>query len=103
VQCSSTNMATPVKSALITGAAQGLGQAIALRLAADGFKVALNDINVEELQKTRDIIIANGHKAITVPGDVSVDEDVQRVVAQTVAEYGRLDVVRVSHTSRHTF
>jgi NAD(P)-dependent dehydrogenase (short-subunit alcohol dehydrogenase family) len=92
-----TTMPAPAKSVLITGAAQGLGQAVALRLAEDGFKVALNDVNPEGLQKTQELLAAKGYHAIVVPGDVSVDEDVERAVTQTVAEFGYLDVVCASH------
>jgi meso-butanediol dehydrogenase/(S,S)-butanediol dehydrogenase/diacetyl reductase len=86
-------MAAPAKTVLITGAARGLGQGIAFRLAADGFNVALNDINLQELQKTWDILSAKAHNVIMVPGDVSVDADVQQIITQTVAEFGHLDVV----------
>jgi NAD(P)-dependent dehydrogenase (short-subunit alcohol dehydrogenase family) len=82
--------------ALITGGAQGIGLAIALRLASDGLDIAVNDIPskaglldkvVNEIQKT-------GRRAIAIPGDVAKDEEVRNMVDITVAELGRLDVVR---------
>ncbi|KAG9309627.1 hypothetical protein JVU11DRAFT_10289 [Chiua virens] len=67
-------------TALITGSAQGLGRAIALRLANDGFDIALNDVTV-------------GRRTLLVPADVSMDEEVKRMVQDVVTELGGLDVL----------
>ncbi|KDQ23432.1 hypothetical protein PLEOSDRAFT_171232 [Pleurotus ostreatus PC15] len=86
--------------AIITGAAQGLGRAIALRLASDGFDVALNDIPakapaLEEL--VNEIKAGAGtnseRRAIFVPGSVAKEDDVMELVARTVRELGGLDVM----------
>ncbi|KAF4607261.1 hypothetical protein EYR38_001322 [Pleurotus pulmonarius] len=86
--------------ALITGAAQGLGRAIALRLASDGFDVALNDIPakapaLEEL--VNEIKAGSGtnpeRRAIFVTGSVANEDDVIELVARTVRELGGLDVM----------
>lgn len=84
--------------ALVTGASQGLGRAIALRLADDGFDVAINDLpsakdNLETLSKE---ILAKGRKTFTAIADVSVEADVEGMVATVVESLGQLDVV-----SRH--
>ncbi|KAJ7511179.1 hypothetical protein B0H11DRAFT_2386805 [Mycena galericulata] len=81
--------------ALVTGAAQGLGRAIALQLAEDGFDLALNDIASKEVQldAVRAEVIKVGRRATIVPADVSVDAEVRDMVAATVAAFGGLDVM----------
>uniref|UniRef100_A0A0W0GD90 Ketoreductase domain-containing protein n=1 Tax=Moniliophthora roreri TaxID=221103 RepID=A0A0W0GD90_MONRR len=82
-----------MKVALVTGSAQGIGLAIATRLSQDPeYAVALNDVpGKEETLHT----IAQGLKCKTlvVPGDVSKEEDVKRMVNRTVEEFGGLDVM----------
>lgn len=84
--------------AVVTGAAQGIGLAIALRLADDGFDVAVNDIpsKVYELQRVIILIEAKGKRALAVPADVSVEEEVEAMVAKVVEELGSVDVVRIT-------
>lgn len=79
----------------ITGAARGIGKAIAVRLAEDGHHIAVSDLSVmgEELQATRQEIEALGVKAIALEGDVTSQEDVRRLVAQTAEQLGSLDVM----------
>lgn len=81
--------------ALVTGAGQGIGRAIALRLAEDGFDVAVNDIisnqpNLETLVKE---IMAHGRRAIHIIADVSQEEQVKAMIQTVVKELGSLDVV----------
>ncbi|KAJ3891464.1 acetoin reductase family protein [Lentinula edodes] len=69
--------------ALITGAAQGIGKTIALRLASDGFKIALNDVDSKrnQLGGVIDEIERNyGLETCSIPGDVSKERDVQNMV-----------------------
>ncbi|KAJ7150542.1 hypothetical protein C8R43DRAFT_496051 [Mycena crocata] len=82
-------------TALITGAAQGIGHAIALRLAADGFDVALNDIasKTTQLEAVKAEIIATGRRAAIFSGDVSVESEVRDMVSATVDSFGGLDVM----------
>ncbi|KZT10213.1 NAD-binding protein [Laetiporus sulphureus 93-53] len=81
--------------ALITGASQGIGRAIALRLAEDGLDVAVNDIQSKHSQLEAVVaeIKAKGRNAIAVPADVSKDEEVKTMVAQTAERLGGLDVM----------
>ena len=96
---STTNTASPsaARVAIVTGAAQGIGEAIALRLAEDGFDVAVNDVpsSADKITSVVSAIQAKGRKAIAVPGDVSVEADVMGIVEQAVQQLGGLDVVRV--------
>jgi NAD(P)-dependent dehydrogenase (short-subunit alcohol dehydrogenase family) len=81
--------------ALVTGAAQGIGRAISLRLADDGFNVALNDLPSKsaELEALKAEIAEKGREAIVAPGDVSSEDDVISMVDTTVSRLGSLDVV----------
>ncbi|CAE6485922.1 unnamed protein product [Rhizoctonia solani] len=81
--------------AIVTGASQGLGRAIALKLASDGNDVAVNDIKAKqnELENLVQEIKNSGRKAITIAGDVSKESEVQDMVAKTVDQLGSLDIM----------
>ena len=82
------------KVALITGAAQGLGQAIAMRLADAGAKVAVADLNLEGAQGTADKIESQyGLDTLAFGIDVTSETDVQQAVDQIVAKFGKLDIL----------
>jgi len=81
------------KVALITGGASGIGRATAMLFAQEGASVAIADINVERGQATVAEIEAAGGKAIFIPCDVTRGEDCRAAVEQTVAVYGRLDIL----------
>lgn len=81
------------KTALVTGASRGLGRAMALALAEAGCDVALNARTEAGLQEVFGAIKKLGHKAVVVPGDVSDEEEVQRVVEGAVKGLGRIDIL----------
>ena len=81
------------KTALVTGAAQGIGRDIALALAADGADVAICDVNLEAAQKTASDIEAKGRKSLAVMANVASADDVTAMVDQTVQKLGRLDIL----------
>src|SRR3989449_4641973 len=79
------------KVALVTGAASGLGLATATAFAESGAAVVLADWNEEAVRAAADGLAARGHKVLAVRCDVSDDAQVEAMVDQTVAAFGRLD------------
>ncbi|KAN0111621.1 Short-chain dehydrogenase/reductase [Russula decolorans] len=81
--------------ALVTGAAQGIGHAIALRLAADGYDIALNDLPAQEavLRVTAEEVASRGRRVHCVLADVSSEKQVQTMVSDVVRVLGGLDVM----------
>ena len=81
------------KVALITGAGQGVGRAIAMRLAAEGASIAINDVRTATAQAVVAEIVALGGAAIAAPFDVTDYEQVGTGVANAVAELGGIDII----------
>ena len=80
--------------ALVTGASRGIGRAVALRLAADGAKIAVNyNSGATPAQQVVDEIIANGGDAIAVQADVSNETQVKEMVAAVRKQWNRLDIL----------
>lgn len=82
-----------VRVAFVTGAARGLGRAIALRLAKDGFDVAVNDLDRRELDITKKKIEDLGRKCVALVGDVTDETRVKRMIEEVVEGLGYLDVM----------
>jgi 3-oxoacyl-[acyl-carrier protein] reductase len=76
------------KSALVTGAARGIGRAIATQLAEAGARVMLNDLDARPLEETRDALGAHA-----LAGDLTDAAFPDKLVAQTVSELGGLDII----------
>ncbi|WP_433153670.1 glucose 1-dehydrogenase [Actinomadura nitritigenes] len=79
------------KSALITGAAQGIGAATARLFAARGARVVVADVNEEGGKETVAAIEADGGEAVFVRADITSGADVEAAVAAAVRSFGRLD------------
>ena len=81
------------KIALVTGAAAGLGRAIALRLSEEGASVVLADIDASGLAETERQIKANGRPAMAIAADVTEEAPVKALFAQVFKAHGRLDIL----------
>ena len=77
------------KAAIVTGAARGIGLATAKLLSENGYRVATVDRDAEELTKA----LSEIDGALRVDADVSVPEDVDRMIAETLAAFGRIDAL----------
>jgi acetoin reductase-like protein len=81
-----------LKVAVVTGAAQGIGRAIAHRLSQDGFAIAIVDINADALDGVKKEIEERGGHALALKADLTKLEDIQNVITQS-AEWGQLSVL----------
>lgn len=81
------------KTALVTGAASGNGKAIATLFAREKAKVVLVDINKSELEKVVASLSEQGFDVTGIEADVTKEADIQKMVDQTSAKYGRLDIL----------
>ncbi len=81
------------KVALVTGAAQGIGRGIALRLAKDGFDLTLVDLKEDKLEAVAKEIKALGRKVTTFAADVSKRDDIYAAIDYTEKELGGFDVI----------
>ncbi|MGH3326994.1 MAG: SDR family NAD(P)-dependent oxidoreductase [Streptomycetales bacterium] len=79
--------------AIVTGAGRGIGRATALRLAADGARVVVNDLDADPVRETADLIVkAGGEAAVSVADTVELAA-AREVVGTAIDSYGRLDIV----------
>ncbi len=81
------------KSIIVTGAGSGIGEGIARRLAAEGARVIVNDIQAQAGQKVVQEILAAGGQARFFAADVTRSDDMQALIQAAVARHGRLDVM----------
>jgi NAD(P)-dependent dehydrogenase (short-subunit alcohol dehydrogenase family) len=81
------------KSAVVTGAAAGIGRATSELFAREGARLVLADINTDRLSTLRDSLANLTGDVAVVTADVSKPEDVRRMIGVAVEQYGRLDIV----------
>lgn len=85
------------KVAIVTGSAQGIGKAIALRLAKDGFDIVISDMQYKEEEMVSVCkeaeAVREGGRFIAIPCDVSKEDQVQALVDEVVEKLGRIDCV----------
>ena len=82
----------PTRVALVTGGAGGIGRATAERLARDGLRIALVDIDSVGLERTA-ADLGDGARAVAIVADVRSFEDCERAIGTAVGRFGRLDVL----------
>jgi len=80
------------KTALVTGAASGIGKEVAVRLGAEGASVVVNDLAIDGARKVADEITGAGGRAIAVAGDVGKADDVKAAVDAAVSGFGSLQL-----------
>ena len=81
------------KVAIVTGAGQGIGRGVALRLARDGADVVVAEFNPQTAETVRDEIRALGRRSMAYPIDLSQVEQIEPMVARVVGELGRIDIL----------
>ncbi len=79
--------------AIVTGAARGIGRAIAEALAAEGARVVVADRDGDGAAQVADALTAAGARALGLCVDVAVEEDAQRLADETLAAFGTVDVL----------
>ena len=84
------------KVAFITGAASGIGKATATALASKGMKVALVDVNVEDLEEVKNSINNNEGEAISLEANVADPESLHQAIQSTIDKWNRLDTVFIN-------
>jgi len=81
------------KVALITGSGRGIGRAIALKLASEGARVVVNDLDVQPAEETVQEIRAAGGQAVACTGSVAAPDFAERFVGTAVSEFKGLDII----------
>lgn len=79
--------------AVVTGSGKGIGQGIALRLAAEGMRIVAADIDAESLAVTADLLRDLGAEALAFPGDISATEPIGKMFEATLDAFGTVDLL----------
>ena len=81
------------KVALVTGAARGIGRAVAEKLASEGARVVINDRDADPVKEVARALQGAGATVVTCPGSVTDDGFAQRFVETAISEFGALDII----------
>ena len=81
------------KNVCITGAGNGIGRAIAIAMSNEGYNVTCADIDLQQANKTLEIILNNNGFGISVETDVTKNSDIQNMIKNTVDKLGTLDIL----------
>ncbi|MFQ5820360.1 MAG: SDR family NAD(P)-dependent oxidoreductase [Candidatus Heimdallarchaeota archaeon] len=93
IQMEGIKMRLPDKVALITGGGTGIGRATAELFAKEGAKVAISGRRAIKLEEVVHTITESGGEAIAIPGDITIEEDVKKMVMTPIAHWNRLDIL----------
>lgn len=81
------------KAAVVTGAAQGIGRAIALALAKEGADIVVSDINLEKAKETARELETLGRKTLAIQTNVAKGEDVENLAKTAIDTFGKVDIL----------
>ncbi|HSE91650.1 MAG TPA: SDR family NAD(P)-dependent oxidoreductase [Candidatus Binatia bacterium] len=81
------------KVAIVTGAGRGIGKAVSVSLAKAGCRVVLAARTRDQIEAVQKEILSQGGDAVAVPADLTVDEDIQRLVEESQAKWGAVDIL----------
>jgi len=81
------------KVAIVTGAASGIGMAIAEAMSREGASLVISDINKEGLEKVAKEISKSGGRVLPVKTDISKEDEVEQMVESSIVQYGRVDIL----------
>ena len=81
------------KLAIVTGAGQGIGKAVALRLSREGADVVVADINTQSADQTAEQILSLDGRALSCPVDVASLSEIQSMVDCAAAQFGQIDIL----------
>lgn len=81
------------KVALITGSGRGIGRAIALKLASEGARIVINDLDADPAQETVQAILASGGQAVACVGSVAAPDFADRFIGTAVSEFKGVDII----------
>ena len=79
--------------AIVTGAASGIGRAIALRLSREGAAVVAADLEGKAAEGLVQEIMGQGRRGLAIEADVSIEKDVERMVQETLRNFGQVDIL----------
>ncbi|MBC7775018.1 MAG: SDR family oxidoreductase [Phycisphaerae bacterium] len=82
------------KVAIVTGGDSGIGRAVTVAFAKEGADVVISYLDeTKDAEKTRQIVVEMGQKCLIIPGDISIEEHCRQIVATTIDNFGRLDIL----------
>lgn len=87
------NLELQSQVAIVTGAGQGIGQAVALALAKEGVDVVVADVNIDTAKETAKEIESFGRKALALKVDVSSDKEIKEMLDTTLEKLGKIDIL----------
>lgn len=81
------------KSAIVTGSGRGIGREVAMKLAAEGARVVVNDLDADPAQEVVELIRANGGEAVACVGSVTAPDFADRLIKTTVDSFKGIDII----------